>query len=120
MVFGVQISTYLLGGCNSIHDSHQVYKIIIGQPYEQFTSFVPSSRYCTQTMYLINPTHETLELQQTNSNPDNFVLDAFISPVSIFRKPTNLPLLQYFPILILGHCRILLIELLISFQMSKI
>uniref|UniRef100_A0A9L0INA6 Calponin-homology (CH) domain-containing protein n=1 Tax=Equus asinus TaxID=9793 RepID=A0A9L0INA6_EQUAS len=41
----------------------------------------------TQIIPLVNPTHETLELQATNSNPDNFVLDFKRSPVSIFRKP---------------------------------
>ncbi|XP_021565976.1 cilia- and flagella-associated protein 47, partial [Carlito syrichta] len=32
-------------------------------------------KYVTQTIPLVNPTHETLELQATNSNPENFVLD---------------------------------------------
>uniref|UniRef100_A0A8C5W9G3 Cilia and flagella associated protein 47 n=1 Tax=Microcebus murinus TaxID=30608 RepID=A0A8C5W9G3_MICMU len=32
-------------------------------------------KYATQTVPLTNPTHETLELQATNSNPENFVLD---------------------------------------------
>ncbi|XP_030882467.1 cilia- and flagella-associated protein 47 [Leptonychotes weddellii] len=32
-------------------------------------------KYVTQIIPLVNPTHETLELQATNSNPENFVLD---------------------------------------------
>ncbi|XP_039112210.1 cilia- and flagella-associated protein 47 [Hyaena hyaena] len=33
-------------------------------------------KYTTQIISLVNPTHETLELQATNSNPENYVLDA--------------------------------------------
>ncbi|TEA32665.1 hypothetical protein DBR06_SOUSAS40910003, partial [Sousa chinensis] len=40
-----------------------------------FTTFVLPSRFVTQIIPLDNPTHETLELQATNSNPDNFVLE---------------------------------------------
>ncbi|CAK7312628.1 Cilia- and flagella-associated protein 47 [Vulpes lagopus] len=32
-------------------------------------------KYVTQIIPLVNPTHETLELQATNTNPENFVLD---------------------------------------------
>lgn len=60
-----------------------------------FTSFVFSSRYFTQMIPLVNPTHETLELQVKNSNPDNFVLDTNKSSVSIFRKPHNLSLIKH-------------------------
>ncbi|XP_058391604.1 cilia- and flagella-associated protein 47 [Diceros bicornis minor] len=37
----------------------------------------------TQMIPLINPTHETLELQATNSNPDDFVLDVKRSPLTV-------------------------------------
>nr|XP_023490286.1 cilia- and flagella-associated protein 47 isoform X1 [Equus caballus] len=37
----------------------------------------------TQIIPLVNPTHETLELQATNSNPDNFVLDFKRSPLIV-------------------------------------
>uniref|UniRef100_UPI00165A0250 cilia- and flagella-associated protein 47-like n=1 Tax=Halichoerus grypus TaxID=9711 RepID=UPI00165A0250 len=53
-------------------------------------------KYVTQIIPLVNPTHETLELQATNSNPENFVLDVNRSSVSIFGKPNNLPLLEHF------------------------
>ncbi|XP_059013719.1 cilia- and flagella-associated protein 47 [Mustela lutreola] len=45
-------------------------------------------KHATQIIPLVNPTHETLELQATNSNPENFVLDVnrsslTVSPYSI-------------------------------------
>ncbi|XP_029785500.1 cilia- and flagella-associated protein 47 [Suricata suricatta] len=39
--------------------------------------------YETQTIYLVNPTHETLELQATNSNPENFVLGVHKSVLTV-------------------------------------
>lgn len=69
----------------------------------KFTYFIFLSRHATQIIPLVNPTHETLELQATNSNPENFVLDVNRSSVSIFGKPSNLPLLEHFSILILEY-----------------
>lgn len=83
----------------------------------KFTHFIFLSRYVTQIIPLINPTHETLELQATNSNPENFVLDVNRSSVSTFGKPSNLPLLERFSILILRHHGVLSFVLLIRFQM---
>lgn len=84
------------------------------------TSFVFLSRFIIQNFPLVNPTHETLELQVRNSNPDNFVLDSHKLPVSISRKPNILSLPEHFPIPVLGHCGILAFQLLMRFQMSKI
>lgn len=84
------------------------------------TSFVFLSRFTIQNFPLINPTHETLELQVRNSNPDHFVLDSQKLQVSIFRKPSILSLPEHLPILVLGYCGILAFQLLMRFQMSKI
>ncbi|XP_077000992.1 cilia- and flagella-associated protein 47 isoform X2 [Tamandua tetradactyla] len=56
--------------------------------------------YTTQTISLFNPTHETLELQATNNNPGNFVLDIdgkspfeewrfLLSGVGLFPQPLD-------------------------------
>lgn len=81
----------------------------------KFTGFVFPPRCMAQMISLVNPTHETLELQATNSNPENFVLDVHRSVVSIFGKPSYLPLLEHFPILSLGHHGILAFDLFIRF-----
>ncbi|XP_012497537.1 PREDICTED: calponin homology domain-containing protein 2 [Propithecus coquereli] len=43
--------------------------------YSPATTGYRNERFATQMVPLTNPTHETLELQATNSNPENFVLD---------------------------------------------
>uniref|UniRef100_A0A8C9DPY6 Cilia and flagella associated protein 47 n=1 Tax=Prolemur simus TaxID=1328070 RepID=A0A8C9DPY6_PROSS len=42
-------------------------------------------KYVTQTIPLVNPTHETLELEVTNSNPENFILD--VNPSQLIITP---------------------------------
>ncbi|XP_036083014.1 cilia- and flagella-associated protein 47 isoform X3 [Rousettus aegyptiacus] len=46
-------------------------------------------KYFTQMIPLVNPTHETLELQVKNSNPDNFVLDTNKSSLNLSPHFTN-------------------------------
>ncbi|XP_012585704.1 PREDICTED: calponin homology domain-containing protein 2 [Condylura cristata] len=55
-------------------------------------------KYATEIISLVNPTHETLQLEGMSSNPDNFVLH-INKPVSIFRTPystKNVPV-YFFP-----------------------
>lgn len=105
----------LLDEYTSTHNSHQVCEIIIEHFMNKFTSFVFPSRVVTEMISLDNPTHETLELHATNSNTENFVLEIKRIPVSIFRKLSNLPLLEHFAVLILAHHGALAIELQMLF-----
>uniref|UniRef100_M3YLV5 CFAP47-like immunoglobulin-like domain-containing protein n=1 Tax=Mustela putorius furo TaxID=9669 RepID=M3YLV5_MUSPF len=63
-------------------------KLSLNKFMNKFAYFIFLSRHATQIIPLVNPTHETLELQATNSNPENFVLDVnrsslTVSPYSI-------------------------------------
>ncbi|XP_032955842.1 cilia- and flagella-associated protein 47 [Rhinolophus ferrumequinum] len=46
-------------------------------------------KYLTQKISLVNTTHETLELEVTNNNPDNFVLDTNQSPLTVLPFSTK-------------------------------
>ena len=100
----------LLEGCISTHNSHRVCEIIIEHFMNKFTSFVFPSRVATERISLENPTHETLELHATNSNTENFVLEIKRLPVSIFRKLSNVRLLEHFAVLIFAYHGALAIE----------
>ncbi|XP_045646419.1 LOW QUALITY PROTEIN: cilia- and flagella-associated protein 47 [Ursus americanus] len=54
-------------------------------------------KYVTQIIPLINPTHETLELQATNSNPENFVLDVNRSSLTVPPHSINEVSVHFFP-----------------------
>ncbi|XP_054576921.1 cilia- and flagella-associated protein 47 [Eptesicus fuscus] len=46
-------------------------------------------KFIIQNFPLVNPTHETLELQVRNSNPDNFLLDSHKLPLIILPRSTE-------------------------------
>uniref|UniRef100_A0A7N5JXY1 Cilia and flagella associated protein 47 n=1 Tax=Ailuropoda melanoleuca TaxID=9646 RepID=A0A7N5JXY1_AILME len=54
-------------------------------------------KYVAQIIPLINPTHETLELQATNSNPENFVLDVNRSSLTVPPHSINEVSVHFFP-----------------------
>ncbi|XP_045850701.1 cilia- and flagella-associated protein 47 [Meles meles] len=54
-------------------------------------------KYATQIIPLVNPTHETLELQATNSNPENFVLDVNRSALTVSPHSIKEVSVHFFP-----------------------
>ncbi|XP_022363689.1 cilia- and flagella-associated protein 47 [Enhydra lutris kenyoni] len=54
-------------------------------------------KYAIQIIPLVNPTHETLELQATNSNPENFVLDVNRSSLTISPHSIKEISVHFFP-----------------------
>ncbi|XP_038443086.1 cilia- and flagella-associated protein 47 isoform X1 [Canis lupus familiaris] len=54
-------------------------------------------KYVTQIIPLVNPTHETLELQATNTNPENFVFDMSKSPLTLPPHSSKKVSVHFFP-----------------------
>ncbi|XP_057351532.1 cilia- and flagella-associated protein 47-like [Manis pentadactyla] len=54
-------------------------------------------KHVTQTIPLVNSTHETLELQATNTNPGNFILDVNRSPLILPPSSTKEVFVHFFP-----------------------
>uniref|UniRef100_A0A8C7BQ83 Cilia and flagella associated protein 47 n=1 Tax=Neovison vison TaxID=452646 RepID=A0A8C7BQ83_NEOVI len=54
-------------------------------------------KHATQIIPLVNPTHETLELQATNSNPENFVLDVNRSSLTVSPHSIKEVSVHFFP-----------------------
>ncbi|XP_012663036.2 cilia- and flagella-associated protein 47 [Otolemur garnettii] len=55
-------------------------------------------KYVSQIIPLVNPTHETLELKETNDNPENFVMDSGRpSPLIITPHSTKELTIRFYP-----------------------